>query len=1057
MRYLFFTLALIANIVTSQNLSSDSWVFSGLPDDLPIITSTLPAGSISQIQNQTLTFTFAAPVSDFDASDVTLTGAIKGRFNSVSPTVYTLDILGTGGTISASVGQRIDSPISTTASFSNFYQDTWKLILQDTPTSVTMELIRVPAGTYLMGSASSELSRFSNETQHIVTLTQDFYIGKTEVTQEQWKALESIPESQTQIGDRIPVHNVSYYDILLWLQKLNSAQFIQGTFSLPTEAQWEYACRAGTTTRFNFGDGFGADEKCSPDTERISNMWYCGNNTSFGTPTYGMKAVSQKPANAWGLYDMHGNVSEWCLDWDGSYPATAVTDPTGPQIENGTYRIVRGGSWLYNALACRSSQRLGSLPNNRSNQNGFRVMGFRKQQIQPPSQSVSITSTLAAGSVSQTQYQTLTYTFDEPVTGFDFSDITVTGAYKGTFTQISSTVYTIELIGTGGTVFASLEQNVVSPNNDAATFSNFYQDTWTIMLPDSVPMELLRIPAGTFIMGSPFGHYQTQHKVTLTQDFYLGKTEVTQNQWAALQPFPIAQNWVGGTKPVHKVSYNDILSWMRSLDEHVTETAIFSLPTESQWEYACRAGTTTRFNFGDAFGTEGGFCSQTPDTVNNMWYCGNNSPYGMKPVGQKLPNAWGLHDMHGNAREWCADLYGTYPSTVTDPTGPVDGSNPVIRGGDWFSNVLECQSAVRSADFPTYRSSTYGFRVLALRPTPITISSTIPPGAITQTQNQTLTFTFETPVTGFDSSDITLIGATKGTFSGSGTTYTLDITGTGGTISASIPQNVVSPINPPASFSNFYQDTWTLILKDSPTSITMELIRIPAGSFTMGSPPTEVSREINERQHFVTLTQDFYLGKTEVTQEQWSALQSFPKQQAFLGEDMPVHNVSHNDVIIWMKLLNMHNRDDGIFALPTEAQWEYACRAGTTTRFNFGESLGANNNCSTEPERVNNMWYCGNNGIYDSPTFGTKKVALKPSNSWGLHDMHGNVWEWCADWKGDYPGAVTDPAGPYMGSDRIFRGGSYLEHARLARSATRYALFPSARYSTIGFRVAATR
>jgi formylglycine-generating enzyme required for sulfatase activity len=339
---------------------------------------------------------------------------------------------------------------------------------------------------------------------------------------------------------------------------------------------------------------------------------------------------------------------------------------------------------------------------------------------------LTITSTLAEGSVTQTATQTFTFTFGEAVTGFDDSDITVTGGTKGTFTPVSATVYTIDVTGTGGTVTASVAAAAATAasgtgnGNAAATpYSNFYQDTWTINLPGDVPMELIRIPAGTYTMGSPVGELsrlsdETEHQVTLSQDFYLGKTEVTQNQWVALQSFPAAQSFVGGTMPVHNVSHNDIGSWMAALNTHVTEPGTFALPTESQWEYAARAGTTTRFNFGNGFGADES-CSAEAERTNNMWYCGNNSPFGTKAVGQKPANAWGLHDMHGNVWEWCSDWYGTYPGTVTDPTGPGSGSRRVVRGGGWNSNAQNCRSAQRSNGTPSLRVTAIGFRVLAVR------------------------------------------------------------------------------------------------------------------------------------------------------------------------------------------------------------------------------------------------------------------------------------------------------------------------------------------------------
>lgn len=318
-----------------------------------------------------------------------------------------------------------------------------------------------------------------------------------------------------------------------------------------------------------------------------------------------------------------------------------------------------------------------------------------------------------------------------------------------------------------------------------------------------------------------------------------------------------------------------------------------------------------------------------------------------------------------------------------------------------------------------------------------------------QSATQTLTFTFAQSVTGFDATDVTVAGATKGAFSGTDAVYTLAVTGPGGRIDVAVTQSVTSLGNDAANFSNFYQDTWTLTL---PGAVPMELIRIPAGTFMMGSPPEELSRLSDETQHTVTLSQDFYLGKTEVTQNQFAAIQSFPAPQSFVGGTMPVHRVSHNDVQTWLAALNTETTEPGTFGLPTESQWEYAARAGTTTRFNFGDGFASNETSDIAGGRGDNMWFTGNNS-----STGTKTVGQKPANAWGLRDMHGNVWEWCADWYGTYPEIVTDPLGSVGGSDRVFRGGGWSEGAQDCRSAFRNGIAPAFRSSNVGFRVLAVR
>ena len=244
----------------------------------------------------------------------------------------------------------------------------------------------------------------------------------------------------------------------------------------------------------------------------------------------------------------------------------------------------------------------------------------------------------------------------------------------------------------------------------------------TILLPDDVPLVLVYIPAGTYMRGRYAGEQDSfddedpQHEVTLTQDFYLGKYPLTQQQWLALMgswpgTAPSSSYGVGDSYPAYYVSWDDAQNFITALNAHITSTgqgsATFRLPTEAEWEYACRAGTTTRFYWGD-----------DPDYTqigDYAWYTGNNSPYGSKPVGGKLPNAFGLYDMSGNVYEWCQDWYGTYPSgSVTDPTGPTSGSGRVRRGGGWGNYPRRCRSAFRNGNSPGFRYYYFGFRLAAL-------------------------------------------------------------------------------------------------------------------------------------------------------------------------------------------------------------------------------------------------------------------------------------------------------------------------------------------------------
>ncbi len=234
-------------------------------------------------------------------------------------------------------------------------------------------------------------------------------------------------------------------------------------------------------------------------------------------------------------------------------------------------------------------------------------------------------------------------------------------------------------------------------------------------------------------------------------------------------------------------------------------------------------------------------------------------------------------------------------------------------------------------------------------------------------------------------------------------------------------------------------------------SIGQKFVLIPAGSFMMGSPTSEPKRDDDERQHRVTISKPFYMQTTEVTQGQWQAVMgSNPSHFSSCGDDCPVEQVSWNDAQEFIRRLNAKEGTNQ-YRLPTEAEWEYACRAGTTTPFAFGSCLSTN-----QANYDGNYPLPGcNKGAYRGSTVSAGSFA---PNSWGLHDMHGNVWEWCRDRYGDYPsGSVTDPAGPSSGSFRVNRGGSWFFNARDCRSAYRSRSDPGGRSFDLGFRLARTK
>ncbi len=495
--------------------------------------------------------------------------------------------------------------------------------------TVSLDMIWINPGTFTMGSPKDELGRWYDETQHQVTLTQGYWLGKYAVTKSQYVAVIDSGHAPSDL----PVTYIDWYEAKSFCATLTEIERAAGRlpegyeYTLPTEAQWEYACRAGTTTALNSGKNLSDEEQC-PEMDEVG--WYEYNSDEQTHP------VGQKKSNAWGFYDMHGNVWEWCLSRYGDYPTEPVTDPAGP--ETGSYRVIRGGSWGNSAFACRSALRQAEPPGNYYSDLGFRV---------------------------------------------------------------------------------ALAPVVIPDGGDM-----------TIPLAADVNLDMVWCPPGTFMMGSPkneLGRYddETQHSVTISSAFWIGKYEVTQSQYKAVMDFNPCE-FIGANLPVEKVSWNEAMEFCSRLTDiereagRLPEGYEYTLPTEAQWEYACRAGTTTALNSGkDLSNTKE--CPEM-DEVGWYWYNGGREDYYndsicTHPVGQKKPNAWGIYDMHGNVQEWCKDWYeDDYPSSsVTDPTGPGSGSTRVLRGGCWGSDAVCCRSAYRSSYFPSDRNNSMGFRVALSR------------------------------------------------------------------------------------------------------------------------------------------------------------------------------------------------------------------------------------------------------------------------------------------------------------------------------------------------------
>ncbi|ABG53343.1 serine/threonine protein kinase [Trichodesmium erythraeum IMS101] len=506
-------------------------------------------------------------------------------------------------------------------------------------------------------------------------------------------------------------------------------------------------------------------------------------------------------------------------------------------------------------------------------------------------------------------------------------------------------------------------------------------------LGNGVSLEMVKIPGGRFLMGSPnteakrHSNEGPQHYVDVPE-FWMGKYVVTQQQWQAIMGNDPSK-FKGKNRPVECVSWNNATEFCQKLSKKTGRD--YRLPSEAEWEYACRAGTTTPFYFGETITTE---------LVNyDGKYTYGNEPKGKyreqtTPVGQFPANAFGLYDMHGNVWEWCADeWHNNYAGAPTDGSVWLNGNKErsPLRGGSWYDLPNYCRSAVRDT-YSVRRDDHFfitGFRLVCDGGKTQHIS----PPQISQPQTSQpekgKLFTFE-----------------------------------------------VVRVNASGSIVNRRQESARQIIEDLGNGVSLEMVKIPGGRFLMGSPDTEAERLDKEGpQHYVDVP-EFWMGKYVVTQQQWQAIMGNDPSE-FKGKNRPVECVSWNNATEFCQKLSKKTGRD--YRLPSEAEWEYACRAGTTTPFYFGETI------TTELVNYDGNYTYGNGpkGKYREQT---TPVGQFPANAFGLYDMHGNVWEWCADeWHNNYAGAPTDGSVWLNGNKERspLRGGSWLNLPINCRSAVR--------------------
>ena len=539
-----------------------------------------------------------------------------------------------------------------------------------TVNSVSFDMVSVKGGTFTMGATSEQGSDCDDREcpTHQVTLS-DYMIGKTEVTQELWQAVMGSNPSFFK-GDNLPVEKVSWNDCQEFIKKLNSLTGLN--FRLPTEAEWEYAARGGNKSKgykYSGSNDIGSVAwyyENSGNSRLNDNNWEYDKLKSNNCRTH---AVVTKAPNELGLYDMSGNVNEWCSDWYGDYSSGSQTNPKGPS--SGTYRVFRGGSWDNCARDCRVS--------------------FRHRNYYIKGNDLGLRLALSDNSDESDKE-------DKPEKGS--SSWIVIACVFGAL--IGCIIGAVSLTKGGGDDIIVADTAAVDTISDAEfeeLFNAAAVRTYTV---NGVSFDMVSVTGDTFTMGATSEQGSDadsdEYQVTLS-DFMIGKTEVTQELWQAVMGSNPSE-FKGDNLPVECVSWNDCQDFIKKLNSLTGLN--FRLPTEAEWEYAARGGNKSK----------GYKYSGSNDIGSVAWYEETTNGSGTKSVATKAPNELGLYDMSGNVWEWCSDWYGDYSSgSQTNPKGPSSGSLRVYRGGSWGINAMYCRVSYRISSNPGSRFSFLGLRL----------------------------------------------------------------------------------------------------------------------------------------------------------------------------------------------------------------------------------------------------------------------------------------------------------------------------------------------------------
>ncbi len=966
------------------------------------------------------------------------------------------------------------------------HQEAWATHLKipvEYTNSLDMKFVLIPPGEFLCGASEKEIEDHmamkpnphwkdnipSTGPQHRVVLTQPFYLAVTEVTQKHYQAVTgSNPAhfSESGAGYRsipgespadYPVDSVSWLDATQFANQLSQREQMPESYArgdgsvrrvrnsgyrLPNEAEWEFACRGGAATRFY----------CGEEIHLNDDGWTVG--YSDRRP----HRVGKLKPNPFGLHDVIGNLWEWVEDSWGvddhtKSAAKLLVDPE-PEFTH-AFKVNRGGAYDAPPLACSSATRDRRPEDIRDRNLGLRIAlsveAVKKKLGLPDSTPVSPASPTIKPAES---------------------------AWNGWPTDSP--------------------KPAISPFGGAE--ARAYQEAWAahLKLPvewtNSLGMKFVLIPPGENVQGATPAEIEfflfpgskindhwrdnirssgPQHTVVLTQPYYLCATEVTQEQYRTVTGVNPSQFFPTGSDrnaipneptknfPVDSVDWPDATQFANQLSQREKLQPCYStvnniitrvknegyrLPTEAEWEFAARSGTTTRFYSGDS----------TSIARFGWTLAEGRRPH---PVGSLKPNAFGLHDVMGNLWEWVEDSwelddYQKYTSApAVDPAPAFTHIEKLNRGGAIDAPAEYSGSAVRERRNQSSRHANMSLRLaLPVAAVRQKIASPTPPAVLV---------------------DVAFVKSNPGEWK---------------KWPAGAPNPAIAPFTPEQAKQ--HQKAWAEHLKlpvEYTNSIGMKFVLIPPGEYLRGSTPEEIYQLLNASdrppdhvwrdcfissspQHHTVITRPFYLGVFEVAQEQYEAVMGanpshFSKTGAgaiaISGEttaNLPAESMTWLEAADFANRLSQREKLEGSYGLskaqpertpgagyrlPTEAEWEMACRAGTTTPYYSGD-------IHTVP---------GNAWVVENSNARTHPVGNFSANPYGLHDMMGNVFEWTEDaWE--FAGytrfssaPAVDPEPNFTHDLRTGRGGAFNSPATLTKSAVRGRRPQNTSSPDVGFRL----